>query len=134
MGRFKIHDALAAAMDLGRAANGYVEDRQPWSQAKDPQAAADLDETLATLARSLAVLCALFQPVTPAAMDELVRGRATLVVAHRLSTVRRADRILVIDEGRIVEEGAHDELLAYGGLYKRLYDLQFTKSPVSETV
>jgi methionyl-tRNA synthetase len=73
MARFKIHDALAAAMDLGRAANGYVEDRQPWSQARDPEQATDLDETLATLARALTVLCALFQPVTPTAMDDLAR-------------------------------------------------------------
>lgn len=69
--RYKIHDALGAAMDLGRAANGYVEDRQPWTQAKDDAHAADLDETLATLARALVVLAALFQPVTPTAMEEL---------------------------------------------------------------
>lgn len=68
---FKIHDALAAAMDLGRAANGYVEERQPWAQAKDPDQAEALDETLATLARSLCVLAALFEPVTPTAMREL---------------------------------------------------------------
>jgi methionyl-tRNA synthetase len=69
--RYKIHDALGAAMDLGRAANGYVEDRQPWGQAKDDAQAEDLDETLATLARALVVLAALFQPVTPTAMEEL---------------------------------------------------------------
>lgn len=70
-GRFKIHDALAAAMDLGRAANGYVEERQPWAQAKDPDGSAALDETLATLARALCVLAALFEPVTPTAMRDL---------------------------------------------------------------
>lgn len=69
--RLKVHDAFAAAMDLARAANVYVEERQPWSQAKDPDAAADLDETLATLARVLVVLCALFQPVAPGTMAEL---------------------------------------------------------------
>jgi subfamily B ATP-binding cassette protein MsbA len=59
------------------------------------------------------------------AIEENVVGRTTLVIAHRLSTVRRADRILMLNEGRIVEQGAHDELLALGGLYKRLYDVQF---------
>ncbi len=67
----KVHEAMAAAMDLARTANGYVEDRQPWTQAKSPDAAGDLDETLATLARALVALCALFQPVAPAKMAEL---------------------------------------------------------------
>jgi methionyl-tRNA synthetase len=71
---WRIHDALAAAMDLARAANGYVEERQPWSQAKDEAAAADLDETLATLARVLTVLSALFFPVTPEKMYDLARA------------------------------------------------------------
>lgn len=71
MAAWRIHDALAAAMDLARTANGYVEERQPWTQAKDEGAAADLDETLATLARTLTVLSALFLPVTPAKMFDL---------------------------------------------------------------
>ena len=60
------------------------------------------------------------------ALDTLMRNRTTLVIAHRLSTVRRANRIAVVVHGRIVEEGTHDELLARGGEYNRLYDLQFT--------
>ena len=60
-----------------------------------------------------------------AALSNLMVGRTTLVIAHRLSTVARADRICVVDKGRVVEEGAHSELLARGGLYKRLHDLQF---------
>ncbi len=71
MARYKVHEALAAAMDLARTANGYVEDRQPWSQAKDPAAASELDETLASLCRVLAALCALFEPVAPHKMAEL---------------------------------------------------------------
>ena len=59
------------------------------------------------------------------ALYNLIQGRTTLVIAHRLSTVTRADRIVVVEDGRIVEEGSHRELLALGGSYKRLFDLQF---------
>ncbi|HEX2211625.1 MAG TPA: ABC transporter ATP-binding protein [Longimicrobium sp.] len=59
------------------------------------------------------------------AIEELMAHRTVLVIAHRLSTVRRADQILVLDAGRIVERGTHDELVARGGLYRRLYDMQF---------
>ncbi|MCC6730795.1 MAG: ABC transporter ATP-binding protein [Chthonomonadales bacterium] len=59
------------------------------------------------------------------ALDVLMRGRTTIVIAHRLSTVLGADRILVMDQGRIVEAGTHTELLAAGGLYARLYERQF---------
>jgi len=59
------------------------------------------------------------------ALDRLMRGRTTIVIAHRLSTVERADRILVLDKGRIVEEGTHSELLTRGGLYHRLYTRKF---------
>lgn len=59
------------------------------------------------------------------ALTNLMRGRTTIVIAHRLSTVRRADRILVLSEGRIQEEGMHEELILKRGLYWRLYQLQF---------
>lgn len=59
------------------------------------------------------------------ALDELCKNRTTIVVAHRLSTVKNANKIFVISEGRIIENGSHDELLSKGGIYKSLYDLQF---------
>jgi ATP-binding cassette subfamily B protein len=59
------------------------------------------------------------------ALDAIMQGRTTLVIAHRLATVTRADRILVLDEGRLVEEGTHQSLLGNGGIYARLAELQF---------
>lgn len=59
------------------------------------------------------------------ALDRIMEGRTTLVIAHRLATVTRADRILVLDGGRIVEEGTHQSLLSHGGIYSRLAELQF---------
>lgn len=59
-----------------------------------------------------------------AALDRLLKGRTVFVIAHRLSTVRGADRILVLEAGRILERGSHPELYAKGGLYRRLYELQ----------
>jgi subfamily B ATP-binding cassette protein MsbA len=62
-----------------------------------------------------------------AALERLMAGRTTIVIAHRLSTVARADRICVIDQGRVVDQGRHEDLLARGGLYRRLYQLQFAE-------
>jgi ABC-type multidrug transport system fused ATPase/permease subunit len=58
------------------------------------------------------------------ALDRLMQGRTTFVIAQRLSTVRRADLILVMQDGRILEQGAHRELLEQGGLYRQIYELQ----------
>jgi ATP-binding cassette subfamily B protein len=59
------------------------------------------------------------------ALDRIMEGRTTLVIAHRLATVTRADRILVLDRGQLVEEGTHQSLIGHGGIYARLAELQF---------
>ncbi len=59
------------------------------------------------------------------AMKNIMRGRTSFVIAHRLSTIRSADLILVIDEGNIIEQGNHEELMANGGFYEKLYNSQF---------
>ncbi len=63
------------------------------------------------------------------ALDRLMEGRTVFIIAHRLSTILRADRIVVLEQGRVVEMGTHQELLAACGLYKRLHSLQFPDSP-----
>jgi len=66
------------------------------------------------------------------AVDSLAQGRTTLIVAHRLATVKKADRIVVLDQGRVVAQGPHDKLVAEGGLYARLARLQFTDGIAAE--
>src|SRR5690606_4857670 len=67
-----------------------------------------------------------------AALNTLMRGRTTFVIAHRLSTVENADLILVMDKGRIVESGKHQELLALGKKYSRLHKMQFSNAAQQE--
>ena len=61
------------------------------------------------------------------AFDRLMEGRTSFIVAHRLSTIRNADEILVMKDGSIIEQGSHDELMAKGGFYQNLYNSQFVK-------
>jgi ATP-binding cassette subfamily B protein len=66
------------------------------------------------------------------AMDSLMVGRTSFVIAHRLSTIRNADLILVMNEGDIVEQGTHDDLLERGGFYAEIYNSQFERVPVTQ--
>jgi ATP-binding cassette subfamily B protein len=60
-----------------------------------------------------------------------MRGRTSVVIAHRLSTILAADKILVLDQGKLVEQGTHDELVAMGGTYRDLYETQFRHQSIS---
>ncbi|MBN9249586.1 MAG: ABC transporter [Mesorhizobium sp. 61-13] len=83
------------------------------------------DAPILLLDEATSALDATSETLVQEALEHLMRGRTTLVIAHRLATVLKADRILVVDDGRIVEEGTHSSLVAKGGLYARLARLQF---------
>jgi ATP-binding cassette subfamily B protein len=88
------------------------------------------DAPILLLDEATSALDAESERAVQAAVERLAEGRTTLVVAHRLATVKRADRILVFDKGQIVASGTHDALVAEGGLYARLARLQFTDGAV----
>jgi subfamily B ATP-binding cassette protein MsbA len=67
------------------------------------------------------------------ALSNLMQGRTTIVIAHRLTTIHRADKIVVLDRGRVVDSGTHDELMSRGGIYRDLYELQFSDELAAET-
>ncbi len=80
------------------------------------------------LDEATSALDTLSERLIQASLNDLMKGRTTFAIAHRLSTVLSADQILVMDNGRLVESGKHEELLAKGGLYRRLYDEQFSRA------
>jgi subfamily B ATP-binding cassette protein MsbA len=84
-----------------------------------------MDPRLLILDEATSSLDASSEALVQEALDQLMRGRTTIVIAHRLSTILNADRILAMENGRIVESGTHAELLAKGGLYSTLYERQF---------
>jgi ATP-binding cassette subfamily B protein len=83
------------------------------------------DPVLLLLDEATSALDAESERLVQAALEQLMQNRTTLIIAHRLATVRKVDRIVVLDQGRIVASGRHDELMAEGGLYARLAALQF---------
>jgi ATP-binding cassette, subfamily B, bacterial MsbA len=93
-----------------------------------------VDAPLLILDEATSALDAESERFVQRAIANLVRNRTTIVIAHRLSTVRRADTIVVMEAGRIIETGTHEELLARGGQYRKLYELQFADEENSEAL
>lgn len=89
------------------------------------------DPALLIFDEATSALDSISESLIQAAIDPLIRSRTSILIAHRLSTILAADKILVVRDGRIVEEGTHTGLLLTGGVYSELYRTQFCKEPVA---
>jgi ABC-type multidrug transport system fused ATPase/permease subunit len=122
-----IHDFIAGLPDGYQTNAGEMGGRFSGGQRQCLTIARALlkDAPILILDEATSSLDAESEMLVQAALNNLMRDRTTLVIAHRLSTVRHADRIIVLKDGRIAEQGTHEELLETGGEYHRLYRLQF---------
>jgi ATP-binding cassette subfamily B protein len=128
------HDFLTALPD---GYNSYVGERGVMLSGGQKQRIAIArailrDAPILLLDEATSALDAESESAVQAAVEDLARTRTTLIVAHRLATVKKADRIIVFDAGKIVAEGTHDSLVAQDGLYARLARLQFTAGGPTE--
>ena len=92
------------------------------------------DPRILILDEATSALDTVSERLIQAALERLMEGRTTIAIAHRLTTILRADQILVYDRGHIVERGTHAELVGQGGLYARLYQEQFLSEPTAAAV
>ncbi|AEH63182.1 ABC transporter transmembrane domain-containing protein [Zymomonas mobilis] len=91
------------------------------------------DAPLLLLDEATSALDAESEQAVQQALEKLMKGRSSIIIAHRLATVRHADRIIVMDKGKIVEEGSHDQLIQKNGLYARLAQLQFSDQKIADS-